>query len=61
MFEVIPHGNGFAWQMLAACGRVLMHRTGFATDFEAADDAKRWRTGFWAVASTVDHRMAACI
>lgn len=60
MFEVVPHGNGFAWRMIGACGRMLVERTGFPSDFAAADDAKVWRAGFWAHSCRVDHRMGAC-
>lgn len=61
MIEVIPHGNGWRWRMITSCGRTLLERTGFATDMEAAESAKRWRTAFWRIAAGVDHRMAACI
>lgn len=61
MFEVIEHGNGFAWQMICATGRVLYGPfPGFPCIGSAADAAKAYRVAFWRVADRVDHRMARC-
>jgi hypothetical protein len=62
MIEVVPHGNGFIWRMICAAGRTLVEaREQFPCSDSAAAAAKDYRTRFWAYASTVDHRMAACI
>lgn len=62
MFEVIPAGNRWTWRMICAAGRTLVVTAeSWATDFEAADAARRYRTAFWAVADTADHRQACCI
>jgi len=62
MFEVVPHGNGWAWRMICAAGRVLVYSLEtFATDMEAAAAAKAYRVANWRHAATVDHRMGACI
>ena len=61
MFEVIPAGNRWTWQMICAAGRVLVYvRDSWESMGEAADAAKAYRAGFWAVADQVDHRMGAC-
>lgn len=62
MIEVYPHGNGFRWQMISAEGRPLVTPAEtFPCDRSAGEDAKAWRTRFWAISSQVDHRMGAAI
>lgn len=62
MIEVVPHGNGFVWRMICAAGRTLVESADpFPCITSAATAAKDYRARFWAYASTVDHRMAACI
>lgn len=62
MFEVIPSGNRWTWRLICAAGRVLVYtRETFETDFAAAAAAKAYRSGFWAMADRVDHRMGACV
>lgn len=62
MIEVVSHGNGFRWTMICAAGRVLAHATEtFPCINSAAKAAKQYRSRFWAVADSVDHRMARCI
>lgn len=62
MIAVLLIGNRWGWQFISDAGRVLWEsRDRFDREGEAADDAKRVRTGFWAHACQVDHRMAACI
>ena len=49
-------------RFICAAGRVLAYSLeSFPTDLEAAAHAKAYRTAHWAYASTVDHRMGACI
>ena len=61
MIEVVPHGNGFRWTMICAAGRVLAYATEtFPCINSAADAAKRYRTEFWAISDTIDHRQARC-
>ena len=62
MFDVIPHGNGFAWQLICQAGRPLygpFH--GFSSMLEASEAAKQYRAAFWRIADRVDHRMGRCI
>jgi hypothetical protein len=62
MIEVVPLGNGWTWQMIGLCGRVLVTAgRQFSCDGEAFDAAKAYRTEFWARASLIDHRMGACV
>lgn len=62
MIEVIQHGNGFAWRMICALGRILAYSTEtFPCITSAADAAKAYRREFWAIADQIDHRMARCI
>lgn len=62
VIEVIPHGNGFTWRMLCDAGRVLVYVTEqYPCIMSAANAAKAYRSGFWAVADRIDHRMARCI
>ena len=62
MFEVVPQGNGFAWQMINWEGRVLVgpSRT-FPCMLTASEAAKAYRALFWAIADQIDHRMGRCI
>lgn len=62
MIETLPHGNGWRWQWIAACGRVLWQHPGqFPCAATAFAHAKAIRGGFWAFADQVDHRQARCI
>jgi len=62
MIEVVPMGNGWAWRFICAAGRVLAYSLEtFPCNLQAAADAKAYRSAHWAHASTVDHRMGACI
>lgn len=62
VIEVVPHGNGFAWRMICALGRILAYSTEtFPCITSAADAAKAYRREFWALADRIDHRMGACI
>lgn len=62
MIEVVPHGNGFRWTMIGFCGRVLAYALEtFPCIDSAARAAKEYRSRFWAMADSVDHRMARCI
>jgi len=62
VIEVFPQGNRWAWRFICAAGRVLAYSLEtFATDMEAAANAKAYRVKHWAQASSVDHRMGACI
>lgn len=62
MFEVILVGNRWTWQMICPAGRVLVYTAEtYDDDGQAAEAAKAYRKGFWAVADQVDHRMARCI
>ena len=55
-------GNGWAWRFICAAGRVLAYSLEtFPCNLQAAADAKAYRSAHWAHASTVDHRMGACI
>ena len=48
--------------MICGAGRILAYSLEVFPDLmDAAASAKAYRTAFWAVASQVDHRMAACI
>lgn len=58
MIEVIPHGNGWRWRMIAACGRALVESfETFPCNISAFDHAKDYRTCFWSGADRVDWRM----
>jgi hypothetical protein len=62
MFEVVPAGNRYTWQLICALGRVLVYTPEtFESDIAAAEAAKDYRRTFWGVADQVDHRMARCI
>jgi hypothetical protein len=62
MFRVIQAGNRWTWEMIAACGRVLVYTEDrYDTDFEAAEAVKKYRAAFWTMAWPIDHRMGACI
>lgn len=62
MFEVVLDGNRWTWRLIGFCGRVLVYTPDtYEQDHEAAAAAKAYRSGFWAVADQVDHRMARCI
>jgi hypothetical protein len=62
MIEVVPLGNRFTWRMICTAGRTLAYTVeSFPCIESAADAAKRYRSAFWAIASQIDHRMAACI
>ncbi len=62
MIEVYLEGNRWAWRLIAACGRALIHGAQtYPCDHSAASAAKDWRSAFWAVADGVDHRHARCI
>lgn len=55
-------GNRWTWQMVCAFGRVLVYTDDTFEDMgQAAEAAKAYRSGFWAVADQIDHRMARCI
>lgn len=61
MIEVVALGNRWIWRMICAAGRQLaVSIDSFATDFDAADDARAWRATFFAAASVIDHRQGAC-
>lgn len=62
MFEVIPKGNGFTWQMICAAGRVLVYTSEvFPCTFSAAKAAKAYRQDIWGLGLTIDNRQGACI
>ena len=62
MIEAFQTGNRWTWRLICALGRTLVYTSEtFPTDMEAADQAKQYRTRFWAVADGVDHRQARCI
>jgi hypothetical protein len=62
MIEVFADGNRWTWRMICAAGRTLVYAPeSFPCIESAADAAKRYRSAFWAIASQIDHRMAACI
>jgi len=62
VIEIVPRGNGFAWQMICAKGRVLAYALEtFPCIISAEIAAKKYRSEFWAAAAAVDHRMGACI
>jgi hypothetical protein len=62
VIRVVRAGNRWTWQMIDAAGRVLVYTSEtWPCDFSAFAAAKAYRTAFWAVAETVDHRMGACI
>lgn len=62
MIEVVLVGSGWTWRMIAADRRVLVYTSdSWHTDLEAFAAAKAYRTAFWAMACTIDHRMGACI
>lgn len=62
MIEVIPNGNGFSWQWIAACGRVLWSSADhFPCNKSAWAAANRVRQAFWGQAQFVDHRQARCV
>lgn len=62
MISVIRVGNRWTWQLIAACGRALVHASdSYDTDFAANAAAKDWRTRFWQCAALVHHRQGACI
>lgn len=62
MIEVFLKGNRWAWRMICDQGRVLAYSLEtYRREGQAFAAAKDYRARFWAVASGVDHRMAACI
>lgn len=62
MFEVYPQGNGYAWALIAPCGRRLVWGPEtYPCTFSAADGARAYRIQFQRTAWPVDHRMGACI
>jgi hypothetical protein len=62
MIEVLPHGNGWRWQMISFCGRILVAPSElFPCDMSAWLAAKSYRSTFWRIADEIDHRMGACI
>ncbi len=62
MIEVLPHGAGWRWQWIVACGRVLwQHPEPFPCTASAFACAKAIRGQFWGWADRVDHRQARCI
>lgn len=62
MFEVVPFGNGWRWQMISADGRVLAYSLmAMPCSLQAAQEANRYRQLLWNVSTTVDHRVGACI
>lgn len=62
MIEVLPTGNRWTWQLIGFCGRVLVYTDEtFECDHTAASAAKTYRSAFWALADSIDHRMARCI
>lgn len=62
MIEVVPRGNGFGWTFICALGRVLAYSAEvFPCVDSAASAARDYRSAFWAVADSVDFRMARCI
>ena len=62
MIEVVMVGNRWTWRMIDFAGRALVYvEETWPCDFTAFAAAKAYRTAFWAMASTVDHRTGACI
>lgn len=62
MIEVVERGNGFAWHMICAAGRILAYSSeSFPCITSAAAAAKAYRAAFWALADEIDHRMGRCI
>lgn len=62
MIELVLTGNRWTWTMISDAGRVLAYAdASWPTDLEAAEAARRFRAGLWAVADSVDHRQARAI
>lgn len=62
MIEVVKIGDRWTWTMICPAGRVLVYTPAlFASDHEAAEAAKAYRTAIWALADRVDHRQARAI
>lgn len=62
MIEVVRLADGWTWVMICALGRVLVYTAErWPRDIDAAEDARAYRAGFWAVADLIDHRQARAI
>lgn len=62
MIKVYLVGNRWALSLICAGGcRLVWSAETFDTNHAANDNAKAWRTTFWAHAAGVDHSMGAAL